>query len=232
MVDPMVVVRMCSREISSCSAGGDPYIYPLVGPAVKLPNSDQVYRLYQDVDVVVNGRVEKANPNIQSEINDLMHHSGLNPVNEEAYFFSRLFIGNRHDPTEHVLVDLEQKVTSGNTKMFHIQTPIMDTTTCPYDRWATSAVSIPIYWGDEMCLTIRFSRNPQIRNGMQLRGTNLQNGSGLLIRNYRPRFFQLLRIDSMDTVELPRNCKRTTTTRGTTSHRQTSVLISKVLSCL
>ena len=70
------------------SGGGDPYLYPLVGPPIKLPNVEQVYRLYQDTDVVVNARVARASPQIRAEIEALVQDTGLRAVSTEAYFFS------------------------------------------------------------------------------------------------------------------------------------------------
>ena len=37
----------------SASSGGDPYVFPLVGPVYKLLNCEEVYRLYQDDHVVI-----------------------------------------------------------------------------------------------------------------------------------------------------------------------------------
>jgi hypothetical protein len=216
-----------SNATSGPSAGGDPYIYPLIGPAVKLPNVEQVYRLYQDTDIVVNARVKQASQDIQSEIRQVVQDSGLCATMTEAYFFSHIFIGSRKDPDDHVVVDLEQKVTSGNSATFVVDAPILDTTSCRYETMSNSHVSIPIRWGEKMCLMIRFSRNPQVRNGLTLNGGNLEDGTGLLIRNYRPRFFQLTRLDDTSAVKIPRNCRRLTTTRGTKASREISMQFTK-----
>lgn len=206
-------------------------MYPLVGPPVKLPNSEQVYRLYQDATVVVNARVSRASPRIQAEIKALVHETGLQVVTTEAYFFSEFYIGSRHDASDFVHVNLEEKVVSASTSTFRVETPCVDRTPSKYDVFATSHVSIPIHWregsADGMCLTVSFSRNPQIRNGLRLNGTNLRCGTGLLIRNYRARFFQLPCLDYRAIVELPRHCRRVTTQRGTVGHHEVSLCVSK-----
>ena len=145
------------------SGGGDPYLYPLVGPPIKLPNVEQVYRLYQDTDVVVNARVARASPQIRAEIEALVQDTGLRAVSTEAYFFSTLFIGSRHDPSDHVVVDLEGKTTSGSTATF-----------CVEDILGHRVCTTHVLAG--MSLMVSFSRNPQVRNGLRLCGTNLRDG--------------------------------------------------------
>jgi len=55
-------------DAEEASAGDDPYIYPLVGPPLKLPNADRIYRLYEDARVVINAEVARASPRIQRAI--------------------------------------------------------------------------------------------------------------------------------------------------------------------
>jgi hypothetical protein len=57
---------------------------------------------------------------------------------------------------------------------------------------------IPVRWGQDTCLTISYSRNPQIRNSLRLSGrkTSLAGGTGLLMRNYRPKLFRLPNLHS------------------------------------
>lgn len=124
-------------------------LYPLVSHAVKLPNSEQVYRLYQDADVVVNARVARASPQIQAEIVALVQGTGLRAVTTEAYFFSELFLGSRHNAGDFVHVYLEHKLTSGSTETFRVDSPVIDTTPCKYEARVASYVSIPIHWEPE-----------------------------------------------------------------------------------
>jgi hypothetical protein len=208
----------------TASGGGDPYLYPLYGPAVKLPNVEAIYRLYEDDAVVVNARVQRASPAIQQQIKQLMRPFGLRVVSAEAYFFSHIFIGSRQIPTDQVTVDLETRQSSGT--LSRVGPAVLDTTKVPYDVHATSSVSIPIHWGPALCLRINFSRNPQVRNGLSLTGD--LTGTGLLMRNFRPKFFVLDRLDDTRMVAMPRNVSRLLTHRGV---KATNELEVKIVPC-
>jgi hypothetical protein len=207
----------------TASGGGDPYLYPLYGPAVKLPNVEAIYRLYEDDNVVVNAHVQRASPVIQRQIKQLMRPFGLRVVSTEAYFFSNIFIGSRRVPTDQVTIDLETREISGI--LSRVGPPILDTTKVPYDDHATSCVSIPIHWGS-LCLRINFSRNPQVRNGLSLSGA--LTGTGLLMRNFRPKFFVLDRLEDTQAVTMPKNVSRLLTNRGINA---TNELELKIVAC-
>jgi hypothetical protein len=196
--------------------GADPYLYPVVGPPTKLPNIEEIDRLYQDDSVVVNARVSRASPAIQQEIQTAVASLTdiAQVISDTAHFFSHVFSGSRHDQTDHVTVDLEQKSTTLGTRLFDVGSPTVDTEVCPYVTVSRSRVIIPISWGRTMCLRITFCRHPPIRNGLSVSGTGLEKASGLLIRNYRPKFFRLNALDSLGLVEFPRHCKRVLTARG------------------
>ena len=182
--------------LSVSHSGGDPYVYPVVGPCYKLPNCEEVYRLYQDDHVVVNARVSVASPQIQAEIVDAVLVIGcdfMTPVSTEAYFYSHVVIASR-TTDDRVLIDLAQKqhCITGSTQMFHVGNPELRTDSRPYEPTVKSHVGIPVRWGNDMCLTISFSRNPQVRNGVRLSGTfSTEAAGGLLVRNYRPKLFRL-----------------------------------------
>ena len=63
---------------------------------------------------------------------------------------------------------------------------------------------IPVRWGQDTCLTIRYSRNTQIRNSLCLSGreTSLAGGTGLLMRNYRPKLFRLSNLHSISATPI------------------------------
>ena len=63
-----------------------------------------------------------------------------------------------------------------------------------YDPHARSHVCIPVRWGrgaGRRELLVHFSRNPQVRHGLSLHGPGLERGSGLLVRNFRPKLFSI-----------------------------------------
>ena len=81
---------------------------------------------------------------------------------------------------------------------------------------------IPVRWGQDTCLTISYSRNPQIRNSLRLSGrkTSLAGGTGLLMRNYRPKLFRLPNLHSESAVSIPKRCVRPLTNRGIRGHNE------------
>lgn len=198
------------RSNVRCYAGGDPYVYPLHGEPTKLPNTEVVYRLYQDEQTVINARVAKASANIQQEIESLVNASGITPVSTNAFFFSHLFIASGDDE---VTIELEsRKVVSSkepSIRTLQVGNPFLTSVPCPYDSSTVSHVSIPIRWGNDMCLMVRFSRNPQVRNGLSLSGSGISDGTGLLVRNYRPKFFSLNdNLTDKRVIRVPKNCTR------------------------
>ena len=220
-----------TRTLRVTYSGGDPYVYPLIGSCYKLPNCEDIYRLYQDDAVVINAMVSVATPQIQDEIIRATSRTGdfLHPVTTGAYFYSKILVASR-TTDDHVLIDLgEKQHTSSNPhSMFKVDLPMVSTDSRPYEDQNASYVSIPIRWGQDMCLSISFSRNVQIRNGVQLSGTDLENGTGLLIRNYRPKFFRLPDIHNRANVEIPRGCRRPLTKRTTIGHREIHMTNVKV----
>jgi hypothetical protein len=147
----------------------------------------------------------------------------LNPVCKDAYFFSHVHIALIGAVQESLTIDLERKTFSDRPTAFSVGTPSLTRETIPYDSGNLSHVSIPVRWGlgsKNMCLYVNYIRNPQVRNGLSLQGDNMPHGSGLLLRNYRPKLFRLPSLYSVETVVLPRNLKRVTSNRGTSGHRE------------
>lgn len=213
-----LVPSLASSPIVSASSGGDPYVFPLVGPVYKLPNSEEVYRLYQDDHVVINAMVSIASADIQAEIMRAVAGSyghNYQPVAAEAYFYSHIFVGSR-TTDDKVNIDIEQKqyLVTGTTNMFRVEPQEVSKDSLSYD--------IPVRWGQDTCLTISYSRNPQIRNGLRLSGrkASLASGTGLLTRNYRPKFFRLSTLHNTAPVSIPRKCVRPLTKRGIRGHNE------------
>lgn len=216
-----LVPSLASSPIVSASSGGDPYVFPLVGPVYKLPNTEEVYRLYQDDHVVINAMVSVASADIQAEIvravagSYAIHGHHYQPVAAEAYFYSHIFVGSR-TTDDKVDIDIEQKqhVVTGTTNMFRVEPQEVSKDSLSYD--------IPVRWGQDTCLTISYSRNPQIRNGLRLSGrkASLASGTGLLTRNYRPKFFRLSTLYNTAPVSIPRKCVRPLTKRGIRGHNE------------
>ena len=216
------------QVIESGGGAGDPYIYPVVGSAYKLPNTPDCYRLYEDATVVINARVSPASETICREIDRLASWTGLEPVSHEAYFFSHLYIARR-DGTDSVELDLEKRSTAdtGGT-FFRIGTLVVNADVGgPIGHMLETHVSQNIHW-EQMDLCVSFSRNPQVRNGVSLHGHGITTGTGLLVRNYRPKLFRLARLhDRSETCTRRLNkCVRPTTLRGVAGHREYQMTIT------
>jgi hypothetical protein len=210
-------------------AGGDPYIYPLNGHALKLPNTEDAYRLYQDDHVVINASVGRATPAIQREIESVRGLGDTAVISAQAHFFTHIHIACRLG--ESLTYDLERRIMSSSSvpqSTFSVGSPVVSRTDVPYDAGRNnSRVCIPIRWGTGMCLQIMFSGNPQVRNGVSLHGITA-NASGLLTRNYRPRLFRLTGLHATELVVLPKNLKRVTSNRGTVGHKEYAMLVKKM----
>jgi hypothetical protein len=198
-----------------------------VGSSIKLPNTEDTYRLYQDDQVIINACVHRATPAIQREIDALPVPIGQ-IVCGNAHFFSHVYIARLGPVRDCLTIDLEKRTVTKPAidTTFSVGTPFVDTSVIAYDQGnSTSSVSIPIRWGGDMCLHVTFSRNPQIRNGLRLQGTNVPQGSGLLTRNYRPRLFRLNHLYSSKPVLVNQNLVRTTSKRGMSGPREFTMRI-------
>ena len=211
---------------TTASAGGDPYVYPISGPPVKLPNMSASYRLYQDSTYIVNGTVSRASERIQSEINSVVEHTGLQAVSSEAFFFSVL--RTIHVPSgEWFEIDLESKCTTmsspGAKTMFVVGELELQNTHYAFEPdcdKGRSHVSFPIRLGPSTIVHIMFSRNPQVRNGLSLTTTSTTNADGLLLCNYRPKLFQISSHLYDKPVTIPTGYRRVLTKRGVTGHQE------------
>ena len=214
----------------SACAGADPYVFPCLGPAVKLPNVPAMYRLYQDATIIINARVAPASTVAREQIAAaacaLAESELFVPVTAEAFFFSELYIATV-DHQHHVHADLVHKKIQSTTSFFTVGAPFVDTS--PQRAYETinndtmSRVSVRIQWPG-MSTTLTFSRNPQVRNGISLTGMHPGRSMGLLVRNYRPKLFALARLTDTRPVVLHPRHRRTTTQRGVAGHREAIIL--------
>jgi hypothetical protein len=143
-------------------------------------------------------------------------------VSRNAHFFSHLHIARLGAVKDNITIDLENKTMSLSTT-FSVGAPFVSNDVVPYDQGDGSRVIIPVRWGADMCLSVTYSKNPQVRNGVSLEGTNMRQGSGLLVRNFRAKLFRVNGLDSVHTVVLPKNMKRLTSQRGISGHKEFTV---------
>lgn len=150
---------------------------------------EDVYRMYQDDRVCINAQVARASAGAQAEIQALMQRTGYVPMSAEAFFFRHIFI--RCDQQHQLEVDLENKQVVGtyDTSVFDVGAPVLTHCSGAYDDDAPTRTNVSV--PSRLCTTVQYSRNPQVRNGLQLTGNSMLRGTGLPVRNYRPNLFAL-----------------------------------------
>lgn len=221
---PKIVVQAESQ------AGGDPYVYPIHGSATKLPNIECTYRLFESEDgrTIINACVQRASHQIQMGIMQVMgNDTGLEPVKYEAFFFTQVFVSTGN---EDVLLDLATKQVLRGTYGTQLQVghPVLSHAHELYDQHSTSHVCIPIHWNQgQHCLNVRFSRNPQVQNGLQFRGPSSERDIGLLVRNYRPKLCMVQHIQWTGSIrsQLQKKQARIMRSRGIVAHREYSTYV-------
>jgi hypothetical protein len=191
---------------ASGSAYGDPYVTPIHGLPYKLPDLDSTYRLAQAPGFVLNGQVRRC-PLIERQIRAKAERFNSTKTIElpaEHFFFSKLFLQTSTSPS--MIIDLEthemyedatnQRVAFGTTRgTVQISMP-RSATMCLQDGVTHVPVlsfTISTYFPESkktLVCTIMYSKNPQIRNGVDLSydGTDMD---GILVRRYRAKLWTI-----------------------------------------
>jgi hypothetical protein len=183
-------VNFFARPIGS--VGGDPYVFPLHGPVVKLPNCTNYYRLLQipSTQTVINAAVSRATPEQQAAIRE--QTTGLidyADTIDDGYFLSQIFIGIEGQT---FTINLEPGAdVLGRTDLPWAEAGVrtgQNTTGLLQGTYQARNVQV-----GPLTLEVRIFVNAQIRNevAVSLTGTIPVDTSGLLYRNYRPNLFQL-----------------------------------------
>ena len=176
------------------SVGGDPYIFPLYGRVVKLPNCDNFYRLLQipSIEMVINATVSRATPEQRDAIRD--QTTGLidyADAIDDGYFLSQIFVKSQEagdltinlEPGSNVLSRTDLPWTEAGIHTGQNTTGLLQGT------YQARTVQV-----GPVTLEVRIFTNAQIRNEVVVSltgGTCPADTSGLLYRNYRPNLFQL-----------------------------------------
>jgi len=186
---------------------GDPYLFPVSGPAIKLPDTYGIYRTVQHSEScacanIVVSKITNLDMKDAPRMGQDIH------VLEEGYFITRLVI---HKEDKAVIdIDLENPFEDTTISWM----PVELTTNLPA---TLQTIGRPIIDGEYMSrwldmgslglVQIRKYKNPQIRTALiWVLGPQTE---GLVCRNYRCKFFQLSSIDDTSRCLLPVN-KRVT----------------------
>ena len=173
---------------TTAGIGGDPYVTPIQGPTVKLPNCYGMYRLLQtpSIGLYINVEVGAANAAHRARILDCatrtgVDDSGLVPVSD-GFFMHRLFISalpNQPGTTldlRDALFDSSAYASASTSGLFQ-------------GRYVGRTLQL----GPGVQLELRKYENPQIDTQVLLHMTRHvpADTDGLLYRNYRPKLFRL-----------------------------------------
>ena len=209
------------------SCGGDPYIFPLHGPVVKLPNCDNFYRLLQipSTQTVINAAVARATLEQRVAIRD--QTTGLidyADAIDDGYFLSEIFVST-------VGRDITINLEPGSTVLSRTDLPWTEagvrtgqnTTGLLQGTYQARNVQV-----GPVTLEVRIFGNAQIRNEVvvSLTGTHPADTSGLLYRNYRPNLFQLGSLTSMKTqTRYQKSCRPLTQKAPVNQYEHTNRLL-------
>lgn len=206
---------------------GDPYIKPLIGPTIKLPNAPSNYCLYYCPEFYITAAVEKIDAAQKQKIIDFHsgrcgHSLGLSDRDliTDGYLYSYFLIcfGD-----ETILVDLRRKKVIRSHKkskkfQYHYQK-----SQCNMDIYKNMGCNEHVFsfYSDDKGLVecgIQYYKHPQIDNGIRLNiERNFTKGIGLLVRNYKPRLMEIPRLYSFSPSKLYKKIRNTSkpfTTKG------------------
>ena len=199
----------------AASTAGDPYVWPIKSNVpVKLPDACAVYRMFEQGNTYINAFVDCATAEHKQRMMQFFNNvaSGL-PIKPiiDGFFYQHLFI---HSDGHEMMIDLAKKKDSYSNveakEYFksEIETDIFKTTNCYKAcnkftiRWTTSE-------GIRQSASVLFFANPHIENGITMRTSSLENATGMMIDNYKPKFMKIPSITTTKYDKLWRRLNRT-----------------------
>ena len=188
--------------------GGDPYLMPLQGPPIKLPNCSDTYRLLHapQLGLVVNAEVSRATPAQRKKLRAQIAArdcGGLVPV-DDGFYLSRLWIQCESNAYQ---IDLHK----GATELLRADLPWGSVHMGSSRRGLVQGkyLSRSLRLSDSMRLEVRFYANAQVQNELRLVARGPVRGDGLLLRNYRPKLFRLNQLQDTSVLRRRRGRMRT-----------------------
>lgn len=203
------------QEPSAASTAGDPYVWPIKSDVpVKLPNTTAVYRMFEQGNTYINAFVDCATAEHKERMIAFCKNisSGLNvtPI-VDGFFYQHLFI---HSDGHEMMVDLAKKVDSYSTPeakeyfKSHIETDIFKT-----NEFNEACNKFTVSWttseGIRQSTSILFFANPHIENGITMRTSTLENATGMMIDNYKPKLMKIPSLTTTSYSKLWRRLNRT-----------------------
>ena len=199
------------QDPSAASTAGDPYVWPIKSEVpVKLPDATAVYRMFEQGNTYINALVDCATAEHKQRMlqffNKVAAGFPIQPI-MDGFFY-------QHSDGHEMMVDLANKVDSYSSpearKYFksEIETDIFRT-----KQFAEACNKFTIKWktseGIRQSASILFFANPHIENGITMRTSTLENATGMMIDNYKPKFMKVPSITTTKYDKLWRRLNRT-----------------------
>jgi hypothetical protein len=181
---------------------GDPYVNPLHGNIYKLPNYTANYRAFEYDDVFINVLVDHLD--ITNEFNHYIKRNnlesrielGTTPITS-GYWNSKLYIESEGNVAT---LNIENKHITYNKQYFNMK--IIDNEENSMFVEDGHHKAIAIEWTHSnygwQRFVVSYYENPQHRNGLKFESTLIHKKSttGILIRNYKPKFMTLNKLET------------------------------------
>lgn len=203
------------QDPSAASTAGDPYVWPIKSEVpVKLPNASAVYRMFEQDDCYVNAYVGEATDEHKDRMKEFLDRINVNlnvkPI-IDGYFYQHLFI---HSEGHEMMIDLCKKSDSyaNQESKEYFKNELCS------DVFNTAEFNAPcnkftIYWttskGIRQSVSVLFFANPHLENGITMRTSTLENATGMMIDNYKPKLMKVPSLTTTSYDKLWRKLSRT-----------------------
>ena len=181
-----------------------PYIKPLQGNMFRLPEKEQIYRLYECEDIFVNAKVCKGGEEMKSKILDFYRRIGgdTNDSQEvilENFFYEKIFISSENHKMIIDLVNCDIIILDEDKTYFELSSD--EKKEMDYVLKLGDYLEFGISWLHKTLgkihITIDLYKNPQINSFIKILSPFQHNSTGLLIKNYNPNEFVIKSIDKL-----------------------------------
>ena len=196
-VEYKLQLGVSAAQTQNGSSVGDPYITTINGKQYKLPNISGNIRLFDNMNkshrVVINASIW--------QLPKAIYNKAVKELNADidfkATYFKEVYI--HEDGTPPIVYDLERmKLLSKNIASNRGELKSYDGMNV-YQNEKYSAIEFKIAG---LAIELQRFMNPQIRTGINIRGSNLNNGCGALVDKYPIKRLMLKRLDNIDELHV------------------------------
>ena len=188
------------------STSGDPHVFPFYGKPYELPSNPGIYRMLQGHNLIVNASTRKIQYNERSQIQKYFKARGASKAQIQKLVDDGCFYHKVSIFCDNMMFSYDfdnKKVNFANktsSKYFKIRTKKSSNLNSPnqYEK-CESVASVIVSFVHEtygpLTLQLNYFSNPQIKYGLTFSTYNIEDLSGLLIREYE---IPSMIIDSLD----------------------------------